>query len=418
MSKRTERHDLGEDCSKLCCPLPFFLQDLCLLVVIRYLDKYPLELLASMPLWLRNRLLKNLPILDLCRLESTPVARKVDVGAIWNSRVQRLEKPAGSLQVRRTLFLGPSNREKQSESSFQLNIGKLESKGLGVLLARHGQYNPADNVSKEIKAAFLQLKEHTQPGKIDLFIKTASDILDNSSRLDKSCVESVSLKLTSIQGHLVLSNIHTGSMCNAGAVTESASKVVWKRQATGLTVMDLSELHSSSQFRRQYPEQANTILLTPDRLIPTFLRSQDELTLLSLLTRDCNLQPSSASIHVDSITRSILIELSEERFVLDSGITLSSKQTIHTSIMSHLLRKVSILRLQCDKYTNIGVMVSMIHAAVADGKDSQLKHLFCTIPDLYMDVVQPFTTLFSLENFHQLSPVSYTHLTLPTNREV
>ena len=405
MSKRTERQYPGEDSGKLCCPLPFFLQDLCLLAVIRDLDRYPSELLASMPLWLRNRLLKNLPMLDLCRLETTPVARKVDVSAIWNSRL-RLEKLTETPQVsRRSLFPCPSRLKKESESGFQLNVGRIDGR-TGFPIVRSSEYSPADRVSKEIEAAFQQLKEHTQPGKIDLFIKTVSDILDDSLKVDKSHMESVALKLTSIQGHLILSNMHSGSMCSPSAVTESDSRTVWKRQATALSVTDLSELHSSSQFRKQYPEQVNTLLLTPTRLLTTMITNgQDELMLLSLLTRDCNLQPSSASIHIDSITRSILIELSEERFVLDSGITLPSKQTIRTSIMSNLLRKVAILRLQCDKYTNIGVMISMIHAAIADGKDSQLKHLFCTIPDVYMDVAQPFTALFSLQNFHQLSLV-------------
>jgi len=75
-----------EDLSDVCCPLPFSLQDLCLLVVLNDLDWYQVKLLASLPQWLRHRLLSILPALDLCRLEHTPLATGVDVDIIWNSR--------------------------------------------------------------------------------------------------------------------------------------------------------------------------------------------------------------------------------------------------------------------------------------------------------------------------------------------
>lgn len=399
-----------DDCGEICCPLPFFLQDLCLFTVICDLDKYPLELLASMPLWLRSRLLKNLPLLDLCRLESTPVAQEVDMSAIWdfrgkpiateNTRTKNLMSFSGLLEL--------SYRKRRSESSFQLNV----------------DVNPSDAVSKEINTAIQQVKkEHPQPGKIDLFIEAVSSILDNSIKLNKSQCESVTLQLTSIPSHLVLSNLRTTSTCDPDAVTHSGSQVVWKKQATAWTVLDLSGIHSTSRSEQiklrttnqgsrfktnqgSGSEQITTIVLVPPRhCMPTVTLLQDELKLLFKLVMDCNLQPSSASIHIDSITRSFLDELSKERSMLDSGIALSPKEVIHTSIVSHLLRKVAILHLQCDKYTKIGIMISMIQAATADGKDSQLKHVFCTLPYLYTDVVQPLATLFSLPNFCQLSLV-------------
>ena len=67
------------------CPLPLSLQDLCLVVVINDLDSYPVELLASLPHWLRYHLLNNLPVLDLCRLDHTPIARGINVDEIWTS---------------------------------------------------------------------------------------------------------------------------------------------------------------------------------------------------------------------------------------------------------------------------------------------------------------------------------------------
>ena len=67
--------------------LPLHLEDLCLLEVINDLDSYPVDLLASLPYWLRHRLLNSLPVLDLCHLDHTPVARGVDVNDIWKSLV-------------------------------------------------------------------------------------------------------------------------------------------------------------------------------------------------------------------------------------------------------------------------------------------------------------------------------------------
>ena len=196
---RTEKQDLGMDFSEPCCPLPFLLQDLCLLALIRDLDKYPLDLLASMPFWLRNSLLKNLPVLDLCRLESTPVAREVDVNMIWKSRVEEDNIENAPSLSKDFQFLGP---QKEVKSSFELNVGSnLDVAHLST------DYNPANTVSKEINMAFQQLKELAPPGKIDLFIKAVSDILGNSSQLDKTRHESVGLQIVSISGHLVLSNM-------------------------------------------------------------------------------------------------------------------------------------------------------------------------------------------------------------------
>ena len=65
--------------------LPLSLQDLSLLEVINDLDSYPVELLSSLPYWMRYRLISNLPVLDLCRLDHTPVASGVDTEEIWKS---------------------------------------------------------------------------------------------------------------------------------------------------------------------------------------------------------------------------------------------------------------------------------------------------------------------------------------------
>ena len=119
-----------------------------------------------------------------------------------------------------------------------------------------------------------------------------------------------------------------------------------------------------------------------------------------------------------------------------------------TSVMNSTLRNVVILRLQCEEYSFIGVMISITQSATTKGNDFQLKQLFCTMPILYIDIVQPLSNLFLLQSFQKLNleldevyllslskllqgfmtalcacgqqltihlkAVSYTHLTLPT----
>ena len=71
--------------SELCCTLPFCLQDLCTIAVVNVLDSYSTELLASMPKWLRHRILACLPPLELNRLESSAIAKDIDSNKLWES---------------------------------------------------------------------------------------------------------------------------------------------------------------------------------------------------------------------------------------------------------------------------------------------------------------------------------------------
>ena len=53
--------------------------------------------MASLPRWLRYRLLSSVPALDLCRLDRTTVATdiddivtEIDVNQLWEARLQTL----------------------------------------------------------------------------------------------------------------------------------------------------------------------------------------------------------------------------------------------------------------------------------------------------------------------------------------
>ena len=63
--------------------IPLSLEDCCLAWLVSDLEHYPPELLALLPLRLRHRLLANIPVLDLCRLEYTSVAEGVNLESIW-----------------------------------------------------------------------------------------------------------------------------------------------------------------------------------------------------------------------------------------------------------------------------------------------------------------------------------------------
>ena len=70
-------------CSVKLPVIPLSLEDCCLAWLVSDLEHYPPELLALLPLRLRHRLLANVPVLDLCRLEYTSAAEVVDLESIW-----------------------------------------------------------------------------------------------------------------------------------------------------------------------------------------------------------------------------------------------------------------------------------------------------------------------------------------------
>ena len=132
-------------------------------------------------------------------------------------------------------------------------------------------------------------------------------------------------------------------------------------------------------------------------------QNADSVTMLSSLVKGCRLHPLSANVHINAISESVLSGLVTERFVLDSGSSHPTKDLRCTPTFQHLLRKVVYLTLKCEKYGHIGVMIGMIESAIADGQDSKLKHLRCVMPNMYMDIVEPLSSLFSLQNFRKLT---------------
>ena len=120
--------------------------------------------------------------------------------------------------------------------------------------------------------------------------------------------------------------------------------------------------------------------------------------LLSLLVNDCGsgVRPVSADIYVNEMSQEIADLLYTARVARENGFKITD-DCISTMIMHHLLSKIVILKLQCQRYAEIGAMIEMIEAVTANQKQCQLQYIFCTMPDLYADVVHPLSAVFSLQ---------------------
>ena len=386
------------------CSLPLPLQDLSLLVLISDLDSYPVELLASLPRWIRYLLLDNLPAIDLCRLDNTPIARDIDVDELWDLRWRALnsEDKIEDDLARRT-------QPETFQSLFQLSVqvgpqSRSRGSSPGPASHLHELLPLAGPPFKELELAFEYLRQ--EPGselpasRENYLLKIASDIVSQSSNF-QSDIKTGACKLISIHGDNLLPGLkgHRTTFLDY-------NHSVWKTQATALKVQ---VVHVSIPISicaggrlMQASASDNQEILTAHRLT-SICEKSDTLELLSILTNECRLQPLSINLHVDKISEPILHNLYTGKLSQDNRLSLPSHSMTCISVMNHFLRRGVILRLQCDKYANIGVMISIVEAATTEGNDCKLKHLFCTIPDLYNDVVQPFSDLFLLPNFHQLN---------------
>ena len=59
------------------------LQEICLAHILWTLEEYPVDVLALLPKAIREEMLHNLPIVDICRLEDTQFTSGIDMDSIW-----------------------------------------------------------------------------------------------------------------------------------------------------------------------------------------------------------------------------------------------------------------------------------------------------------------------------------------------
>jgi hypothetical protein len=388
--------DIEDNAQTCCSALPFFLQDLCLLVVINELDSYPTKQLAALPKWLRYRILSSAPALDLARLESTPVASGVDTDGIWKSRLKSSQRGAYGRTRLSALsrFFDVDNHEESSSKGnpFHFDVsGNHRLCSLSQVL-RFGYYGIHDSDFTQHLVKDLEVSDSKLSVGNQFLFDLVSDLFTSSNLDDLIC------QLISIQGNLVLSNL-IGASHQDCRNPMRCNQVVWKRQVTALVIKGL-DAHSEAYPYHPYLVYG-VIQLTPRRLIHFYDQSSPT-ELLFLIFNSCQLRPFGVNFCIDAVSRSIMPSLCKEMLALDSNLTLPSEDTKYVSIIHCFLENVVSLRLQCDDYGQISVMVNMVKMAIANGQASNLKHLICSMSDLYMDIIGPLCSLFSLQNFQLL----------------
>ena len=387
--------------------LPLYLQDLCLLKVVNDLDGYPVDLLASLPRWLRYRLLNSLPDIDLCRLDHTPIAKDIEVDQLWRTRLQDLvSKYPRRIRVQ-TRVTKPSVDGGQATiqqdvtplSQFDLNVStgfnvsnmrRRIRCGLALRMAALRNQSPTFSAKAGLDLALEQLKEESRtcesntPSRRRYLLEIMGNLL---SHVDHSFI----VRATSINGAKLLQNLASHE---STSITDRASNNVWKKQATALKM----NLHRGTVSVRRVSSEPST-LLSPFRL--QSLKEGGVMKLISFLVNYCP-QPASINLHVNAMSTQIHHALYGGKFAQDNGYKLSTRSKMCIASMNHLLGKAKILKLGCDDYSSIGIMTSMIEAAMSEGSECKLMCLYCSLPDLYTDVLTPLSSVFSLPNFRYL----------------
>ena len=346
------------------------LQDLCLLEVINDLDSYPVDLLSSLPHWMRYRLLNNLPVLDLCRLDHTPLARGVDIDKIWTARVEsepmiKLSFPRQEINTKRPVFVENLFQMNVYQSNvYQSNRSKGDKKAERIA-----------TLKKEMETAFQGLYDQKK------FTNDKEEYLVKLTAYALSCsdIREIAYRLVALRGP---------SLSKRLGISEQN---VWDTQATSMAVLAVQRPKLSCRGPRPVE-----IFVTPYRVLP-ICENTESVKLLSLLTHTCKIRPTSICLDVDLISQSFLEVFQTEKIITDNSLAVSTERVSCLSIMKCLLEDVVILRVESQKYPCIaGPMIALIEAAMGNGK---LKSLFCSIPNLYMEIDQLISNLFLTKNF-------------------
>ena len=340
---------------EFCLPLP--LQDLCLLEIINDLDSYPVDLLSRLPRWLRYRLVNNLPVLDLCRHERSPIAQGFDLDELWNSR---WENP----RIPHPLYQPPLSSSIRSDFHYRIKDAGFRQ-----------DFEP------ELIAAFQHLSN--KGAKVDAkqkyLLQVVSDVLDSREfETDDRALTIVAADwLISMKGDRLLQDLteakhnpHQARSRITYVTTSSRS-----RQRIGVNDPQSIIAADSDAYKQIWGSQTTAlaryeqddIRLTPHRLLPIRQRG-DPLELLSLLINDCGLQPLSVA-HL-GLTR--MTNSQEWGQCVEEGEKFNK-------ILQHILRQVVILGLQCDYVSAPDSVLQTLMAAVfgADDREKcQLRYIF------------------------------------------
>ena len=387
--------------------LPFRLQDLCLLEVINDLESYSVELLSSLPLRTRRRILNNIPVVDLYRLEDTPIAEGVDMEEVWKKVRQHIAPQM--MLWKSNLAAGTID---PARHPFELNVRSMEERKPSVSYLHSTLYYL--NTHKVLTYAFRDCKEkagneYKSKSKGDaVMLDILTDILSQAGPSPRQRL----LTLVSLDGAKVLPNLMSDY-----TIDQATCYSLWKRQTTAL--------HMEQQ---QYNKVIWKTILTPRRLESARLEC-DPLRQLQFVTANNVPQPFSANLQLNVLADGMKRTLGKGWFYQNAGLNVSADYKLCMAAIQYILKRVQILRLGSENYNSeAGVMMSVISALVSDRKECALKCLFCSLPNVYDDIVEPLFSVYSLQNFHHLfldadglyppsiSKVLLVYLTTPCSR--
>ena len=352
---------------------PLSLQDLCLLEVINDLDSYPVELLSSLPHWLRYRLLNNLPVVDLCRLDHTHIARGVDIDEVWTARVE--SEPTIKLSFQSQEKHNYIRRPGFFENLFQMTVYQSKEYCL-----KDEKASRIDALKKAIEMTFQGLGLYSKKK----FMNDKEEYLVKLIAYALSCpdIREVAYRLVALQNTKLSRRL------------EIMKENIWDTHVTSLAMLEVERPKDSCVGPR--PVEG---YLTPHRLLP-ICDNAEPTELLSLITHTCKIRPTSVCLDIDLISQEYLTVFETDKIIMDNSLAISSERGSCLSVMKSLLEDVVILQVESQKYLHItGPMIGLIEAVTGNEK---LKSLFCSIPNLYMETVQPFSNLFHTKTFHML----------------
>ena len=345
--------------------LPFSLQDLCLLEVINDLDSYPVELLSSLPHWLRYRLLNNLPVLDLCRLDHTPVARGVNTEEIWKSLPLPSQFYDENIPWNIPSCIPPGQR---------VRVPLAHAPFLLEPWVRHGTWyigryivRPSDisNLDVEMAKAFQGIPKQFKSCDYAV-VKHGEFLLTDTSR--QRCLLKAAFHL--------LDRLEWIGNSSETYVRECKVIFEWLISSTDhkLLPKDKNQANLWSPLQTtalaKYQGVGGETQATPHRLLPIHTK-EDPLELFSLLTQDCSLRPSEIALHGLALAKSVRKRFPDER-----------RRGEFYYLLKEFLQSVVVLGLwgrtnEYDKTTLDDTCKAIIEGAVGDGTNCKLCVLYC-----------------------------------------
>ena len=360
----------SEECG---CILPFTLQDLCLLEVINSLDYHPkrIRTLASLPRWLRYRLLNNLPAIDLARLARTPVALDIDVAEIWKPRTIDPKVYCDTTRWDRDLvnpLTVATCRNEDKKSEFILTptdipnldpelytLYKAIPKGIipnvgispGCAVVVHDELrNPDSSGDESLTNVGLSILNCIDP------------VLDKWSELDpkkySSMVNHLQMvcdHLLSVKGERLMAGM-TG-ICQPDKPVDQQEEYRVKYQQWNLQGTTLAK----------HQDKAGTIYHTPLRHLEIRERA-DPIELYALITQDCALRPKIVMLDYSKLFV----------YLRKRGL---DKEKFHDVVRKSMVDVVHLGLWRRDAGCEPTMSQTVVQGVVGDGKNCKLKVLYC-----------------------------------------